>query len=81
MKPSQEALNNNEITVTLALLNKDLQEMMIHCMQYQWKFEMISSHNLQLHIPKDSVHLLFYLGHKVLSGINLTGKAGDHILY
>lgn len=55
--------------------------MMIHCMQYQWKFEMISSHNLQLHIPKDSVHLLFYLGHKVLSGINLTGKAGDHILY
>lgn len=68
---SQETLNNNEVTVTLALLHRDLQEMMNYCVQHQWKFEMINSHNLQLHIPKDSVHLLFYLGHKVLSGMSM----------
>ncbi|MDC8103811.1 MULTISPECIES: hypothetical protein [Chryseobacterium] len=70
MEPSlnQETLSNDEVTVILALLDKDLQEMMLYCVEHQWKFEMINSHNLQLRIPKDSIHLLFYLGHKVLSG-------------
>jgi len=63
-----EMNNDEEVKVTLALLDKDLQEMMLHCMKYQWKFEMIDSHNLQLLIPKSSLHLLFYLGHQVLSG-------------
>nr|WP_315028029.1 hypothetical protein [uncultured Chryseobacterium sp.] len=70
MEPIEQELNNNEVTVTLALLNKDLQEVMNHCVLYQWKYEMIGSFNLQINIPKDSVHLLFYLGHKILSGIN-----------
>lgn len=71
MEPIQEELKSNDITVTLALLHRDLQEMMNHCALYKWKYEMINSYNLQVHIPKDSVHLLFYLGHKILSGINI----------
>ncbi|REC50172.1 hypothetical protein DRF67_01155 [Chryseobacterium pennipullorum] len=70
MEPVPHEVKNNEITVTLALLSKDLQDMMHHCLLYNWKYEIIDSYNLQLHIPKDSVHLLFYLGHKILSGIS-----------
>ncbi|SFT77020.1 hypothetical protein SAMN05421857_3220 [Chryseobacterium formosense] len=66
-------MKNDEVTVMLALLDKDLQEMMLHCVKHKWRFEMISSNNLQLYIPKDSLHLLFYLGHQVLSG----GKSSD----
>lgn len=71
MEPIHEELYDNEVTVTLALLNRDLQEMMNHCALYKWKYEMINSYNLQVRIPKDSVHLLFYLGHKILSGLSL----------
>ncbi|VEH21175.1 Uncharacterised protein [Chryseobacterium nakagawai] len=81
MELSQQELSNNEITVTLALLNNDLQEMMNHCLLYKWKYELINSYNLQLHIPKDSVHLLFYLGHKILSGINVPGGNQNYINY
>lgn len=49
--------------------------MMNHCLLYKWKYELINSYSLQLHIPKDSIHLLFYLGYKILSGIN---APGDH---
>ncbi|MFC7346025.1 hypothetical protein ACFQO9_04745 [Chryseobacterium zhengzhouense] len=66
-------MNNDEVTVMLALLDKDLQEMMLHCVKNKWRFEMIGSNNLQLYIPKDSLHLLFYLGHQVLSGGKLSG--------
>lgn len=69
---NNEMTNNEVVTVMLALLDKELQEMMLHCVKNQWKFEMISSNNLQLHIPKDSLHLLFYLGHQVLSGIKVS---------
>jgi|GEM_PF-833016 len=71
MEPTHKELNNNEVTVILALLTNDLQEMMNHCVLYNWKYEIINSYHLQLHIPKDSIHLLFYLGHKILSGINM----------
>lgn len=66
----QERIENNVVTVVLALLQNDLQEMMNYCIANQWKYEMINSNNLQLQIPKESVHLLFYLGHKILSGCN-----------
>lgn len=66
-------MNNDEVRVMLALLDKDLQEMMLHCVKNEWRFEMIGSNNLQLYIPKDSLHLLFYLGHQVLSGGKLSG--------
>lgn len=64
----KEFNSNDEVIVMLALLDKDLQEMMLHCTKYSWKYEMINSNNLQLHIPKNSLHLLFYLGYQVLSG-------------
>jgi len=65
---NNEMTANDEVTVMLALLDKDLQEMMMHCVKNQWKFEIISSNNLELYIPKNSLHLLFYLGHQILSG-------------
>lgn len=64
----KEFNSNDEVIVMLALLDKDLQEMMLHCTKHSWKYEMLNSNNLQLQIPKNSLHLLFYLGYQVLSG-------------
>ncbi|MGO4708880.1 hypothetical protein AB4Y90_07110 [Chryseobacterium sp. 2TAF14] len=68
------SLNNGmkadeEVTVMLALLDKDLKKMMLHCVKNQWKFEIIGSNNLELCIPKNSLHLLFYLGYQLSSGV------------
>ncbi|MCX8531174.1 hypothetical protein [Chryseobacterium luquanense] len=65
-----EIKSNDVVKVVLALLDKDLQEMMNYCTQNKWKFEMLNSNNLQLFVPYNSLHLLFYLGHQILSGTN-----------
>ncbi|WP_435524225.1 hypothetical protein [Chryseobacterium indoltheticum] len=35
---NNEMTNNKVVSVMLALLDKDLQEMMMHCVKNQWKF-------------------------------------------
>ncbi|WP_435523692.1 hypothetical protein [Chryseobacterium indoltheticum] len=47
----KEFNSNDEVIVMLALLDKDLQEMMSHCTKHSWKYEMLTSNNLQLCIP------------------------------
>lgn len=63
-----EIADSSEVVVMLALLNKDLEKMMEHCKKNQWKYNILNSNNLELYIPKNSLHLLFYLGHQILSG-------------
>ncbi|WP_143884299.1 hypothetical protein [Chryseobacterium binzhouense] len=65
MNPS--TINNQEISVTLALLDNDLQQILHYCKKYSWKFKMINSNNIQLFVPSNSLHLLFYLGREIFS--------------
>ncbi|WP_144281925.1 hypothetical protein [Chryseobacterium echinoideorum] len=60
-------INNQEISVTLALLDNDLQQILHYCKKHNWKFEMINSNNIQLFLPSNSLHLLFYLGREIFS--------------
>lgn len=66
-----ELAESNDVVVMLALLDKDLEKMMEHCKKNQWRFKMLNSNNLELYIPKNSLHLLFYLGYQILSGTAL----------
>ncbi len=59
--------STEEISVVLALLENDLQQMLSHCQTYNWKFEIINTHNIQIFVPSDSLHILFYLGRNFFS--------------
>ncbi|QQV03876.1 hypothetical protein [Chryseobacterium sp. FDAARGOS 1104] len=64
---NSSTINNQEISVTLALLDNDLQQILHYCKKHNWKFKMINSNNIQIFVPSDSLHLLFYLGREIFS--------------
>lgn len=63
-----EIISGNEVMVRLALLDSDVYKMKEHCKKNRWRYNIINSNNVELFIPENSLHLLFYLGHQVLSG-------------
>lgn len=54
-----------KLTVTLALLRRDLIKSVILCEKYNLKHEILDENNLKVTIPPDSIHLLFYMGQKL----------------
>lgn len=58
---------SKKLTVTLALLRRDLIKSVLLCEKYKLEHEILDENNLRVSIPADSTHILFYMGQK-LSG-------------
>lgn len=56
---------NEKLTVTLALLRRDLIKSVLLCEKYNLEHEILDENNLKITIPPDSVHILFYIGQKL----------------
>ncbi len=56
---------DKKLTVTLALLRRDLIKSVLLCEKYNLEHEILDENNLKITIPPDSVHLLFYMGQKL----------------
>lgn len=64
-KVEQDNKQENKLTVILALLRKDLIRSVLLCDQYHLEHEIIDENNLRITLPKESIHLLFYIGQKL----------------